>query len=180
MTYRSLGVFRRGRVRGSSAGIRGGIMVKLCPSRSTTVLTAAWSQTSAHFRRINISAGTYISEVFVHNKRRAALMWYGAMSLPLCGDFKITKGRDIMEIALYVLKNVTTVALLVLLGAMFVRAVLSWFPSNGGGRARQFCLCPDRAVHRPGARASRAHRVGTQRPHRRLVFHHISHNFTFI
>lgn len=60
-------------------------------------------------------------------------MWYGAMSLPLCGDFKITKGRDIMEIALYVLKNVTTVALLVLLGAMFVRAVLSWFPSNGEG-----------------------------------------------
>lgn len=38
-----------------------------------------------------------------------------------------------MEIALYILKNVSCVALIVLMGAMFVRAVLSWFPSNGEG-----------------------------------------------
>lgn len=38
-----------------------------------------------------------------------------------------------MEIAMYVLKNVTSVALVVLLGAMLIRAILSWFPTNGGG-----------------------------------------------
>ncbi len=38
-----------------------------------------------------------------------------------------------MEIAFYMLKSVTTVILLALLGAMLVRAVLSWFPSSSEG-----------------------------------------------
>lgn len=38
--------------------------------------------------------------------------------------------KDVMEIAVYLLKSVSTVILLALLGAMLVRAVLSWFPSN--------------------------------------------------
>lgn len=43
-----------------------------------------------------------------------------------------------MEAALYVLKNVTSVALMVLMAAMLVRAILSWFPGNGGGMLENF------------------------------------------
>lgn len=38
-----------------------------------------------------------------------------------------------MEIALYILKNVASVGLIILMGAMFVRAILSWFPSGSEG-----------------------------------------------
>ena len=38
-----------------------------------------------------------------------------------------------MEIILYVVRTVTSTLLVVLLGAMFVRAIMSWLPTSDGG-----------------------------------------------